>query len=354
MAVDHTGREAFRLAVARREAPRTLLVAGGAFALVTVLNSLVGPAMPQHVLVVNLVAAGMLIVAGMAIRADRIRSSAVPWITAVGALMLVSIGQVQVWWSPDAVGYFYVLLLMVLYPFLTMAWAPALTVAVPMLCGSVVVASGRFPDQSGDWIIASVAVLSTGMALLWLRLSSVDELADTSALVAAFATRDTLTGVYNRHGIEEHLPELVSLADRNGQQVFAMFADVDGLKAVNDAHGHARGDAVLVATAEAIRSAVRASDLVCRWGGDEFIVLGLGRGEHPDDLGARIHAAVGATAIDPGTWPGRVSVGMATEGLADLNFEVLIRRADADMYARRRLRRAGDPDPDEAPGSPEE
>ncbi len=53
---------------------------------------------------------------------------------------------------------------------------------------------------------------------------------------------------------------------------------------MNDSHGHAVGDAVLVATADAIRATVRATDLVGRWGGDEFIVLGMGHIEHADAL----------------------------------------------------------------------
>jgi diguanylate cyclase (GGDEF)-like protein len=261
-------------------------------------------------------------------------------VLAVGALALVAIGQVQVWISPDDVGFVYVLLIMVLYPLLTMSWVPAATVAVPMLMGCVVVASGQYGLEAADWVIASLAAVSIGMALVWLRLRSADDLAEKTALVGLLATRDQLTGVLNRHGIEERVPELVGLAQRHREQVFAVFADVDGLKTVNDTFGHATGDSVLVATADAIRETVRAADLVGRWGGDEFIVLGMGRGEHADEVSDRIREAIRASGLDPKTWPGGVSVGMATASLQELDIEALIRHADADMYTRRRQRRA--------------
>ncbi len=233
-------------------------------------------------------------------------------------------------------------MIIVIYPILTLAWAPAVSVAVPMLVGCVVVAIGRFAPAAPDWIIASVAAVTIGMALLWLRMRTVDELADTSAMVGQLATRDRLTSALNRHGVEERIPDLLGLAARHHEQVFAVFADVDGLKAVNDSHGHAVGDAVLVATADAIRATVRATDLVGRWGGDEFIVLGMGHIDQADALSERIAAATSCNdGVDPALWAGGISVGVAIASLPDVDVEALIRKADDDMYARRRIRRAG-------------
>lgn len=342
MTSDRDARVAFRLDVARREAPRTLLVAGAAFGIVTLINSGVGPAMPVAVLVVNLCVAAALMLAALVMRRPTVPLGAAPWVLAVGALILVLIGLLQVWVSPDAVGFVYVILIMVLSPLLVLAWTPAVSVAVPMLAGCVVVATGRFGEAAPDWIVASIAAVAIGMALLWLRVRTVDELADKSAMVGRLATRDRLTGVLNRHGVEERIPDLLALAARHREQLFAVFADVDGLKAVNDTHGHSVGDSVLVATADAIRETLRATDLVGRWGGDEFIVLGMGHIEHADELQERIRSHVLRDGIDPGQWSGVISVGMATADLRDVDVEALIRNADADMYARRRLRRAGD------------
>ena len=178
------------------------------------------------------------------------------------------------------------------------------------------------------------------MALLWLRLRTVDELADKSAIVSRLATRDRLTGTLTGTASQERIPDLLALAARHREPVFVVFADVDGLKAVNDAHGHAAGDAVLVATADAIRATLRATDLVGRWGGDEFVVLGMGHIDQEDGLRDRIMSDVLHDGIDPALWTGGVSVGIATADLSDFDVERLIRQADADMYARRRDRRS--------------
>ena len=72
-----------------------------------------------------------------------------------------------------------------------------------------------------------------------------------------------------------------------------------------------------------------------RWGGDEFVVLGMGQVEHADALRDRITSSVLDDGVDPAMWDGGISVGIATAPLAGMDIEALIRRADADMYARR-------------------
>src|SRR3546814_18648043 len=63
--------------------------------------------------------------------------------------------------------------------------------------------------------------------------------------------------------------------ERSGGTVMALFVDLDGLKPINDAHGHAAGDDALRLTAEALRAATRSADIVARIGGDEFLVAGV-------------------------------------------------------------------------------
>ena len=341
MSTDQASRVDFRLAVVQREAPRTLIVTGIVFALLTALNSQAGPPMSVGILLVNIATGLVLIAGGLVIRRPGLPAVVAPWILAVGALGLVLIGLVEVWMNPDTVAFTYVVVIIVIYPILTLVWLPAAVVAVPMLVCCVIVAIGRFDTAAPDWIIASIAAVTIGMALLWLRRRTVDELAEKSAEIGRLATRDRLTGVLNRHGVEERVPDLLALAARHREEVFAVFADVDGLKAVNDAHGHAVGDAVLVATADAIRETLRATDVVGRWGGDEFVILGMGHIEHADELRDRIRGHVLRDGVDLGLWAGGISVGMATARLANIDIEALIREADSDMYARRRVRRAG-------------
>ena len=79
-----------------------------------------------------------------------------------------------------------------------------------------------------------------------------------------------------------------------------IFVDIDGLKQVNDALGHAVGDEVIVAVAEALRAATRATDVVARWGGDEFCVVGPGPGMAPLELERRVRDTGGARRRRPG------------------------------------------------------
>ena len=85
--------------------------------------------------------------------------------------------------------------------------------------------------------------------------------------------RDALTGLYNRRFVEDQMPrELAAAADR-GKPVSVILLDLDGFKTVNDAHGHAAGDAVLTAAARELQSCVRGDDWVARYGGEEFLAL---------------------------------------------------------------------------------
>ena len=112
------------------------------------------------------------------------------------------------------------------------------------------------------------------------------------------ANRDLLTGLLNRSGLEQWLggagdqtPDLPPTG--------ALLIDLDGFKQVNDGHGHAMGDVVLQAVADAISAAVRPGDVVCRWGGDEFVVLCPGSDEDEmERIGRRLLDAISEVHVD--------------------------------------------------------
>lgn len=87
------------------------------------------------------------------------------------------------------------------------------------------------------------------------------------------ATHDPLTGLANRTLLMDELQRALALAQRKQHGVGLLFLDLNGFKAVNDQHGHSTGDALLRAVAQRLRQQVRASDLVCRQGGDEFVLM---------------------------------------------------------------------------------
>jgi len=87
------------------------------------------------------------------------------------------------------------------------------------------------------------------------------------------ALRDPLTGLFNRRFLDEWIDREINRADHAGATLGVIMADVDHFKEVNDVHGHDAGDQVLMAVANAIRGSLRAGDIPCRYGGEEFLIL---------------------------------------------------------------------------------
>lgn len=122
-----------------------------------------------------------------------------------------------------------------------------------------------FPSFLGAlWLLALIAVVAT--------LAAMSQLHFMMALVA-HASHDALTGAFARRIGEELLRLQVMHAQRTQTPLALAFFDLDDFKLVNDRHGHDRGDAVLRAAAGAIREALRQTDLLVRWGGEEFLAV---------------------------------------------------------------------------------
>lgn len=100
-----------------------------------------------------------------------------------------------------------------------------------------------------------------------------DELTRNRAALQDLATRDPLTGLYNRRFLDEVMPRELARALRDGTPLAVIMLDLDHFKKVNDVHGHAAGDEVLKTFATLLKTGVRESDLICRYGGEEFIAI---------------------------------------------------------------------------------
>ncbi len=143
--------------------------------------------------------------------------------------------------------------------------------------------------------------------------------------------QDELTGLLNRRGLG------AKRAKRSGRPVVVMYGDIDGFKALNDTHGHEKGDVVLVTVARALRAAFRETDLIARLGGDEFCVVA--EEISASHLAARLEEAMEAAGREVG-----LSVSMSHgevvsdwRGLGDMTS--LLARADARMYEAKAARR---------------
>ena len=148
---------------------------------------------------------------------------------------------------------------------------------------------------------------------------------------------DPLTGLHNRRFLVEQAPRMWRQARRDGTRVAAMVLDLDHFKRLNDAHGHAAGDAVLHAVAGSLAATVRPSDVLARLGGEEIVVLGLVA--DPDEAGRlaeRLRAAVAGCRTEQGHVV-TASIGVALTRPVDGEDVVpalwrLIDRADGAMY----------------------
>lgn len=111
---------------------------------------------------------------------------------------------------------------------------------------------------------------------------------------------------------------------------------------MNDTQGHEAGDTLLRLLAEHLEMACRKGDLVARWGGDEFVVLGLGKRLEPNVLEDRVLASLAGHPELPKSWAPSLSAGIAAVSAEDagvVDVDSLIATADADMYQRRGDRR---------------
>jgi len=140
---------------------------------------------------------------------------------------------------------------------------------------------------------------------------------------------DSLTGLGNARSFEEHLVQETARAARYGEPVSLLAVDLDGLKKINDAHGHRRGDAALQAVAQALQQGARASDVAARIGGDEFVLLAPSTSSAAATaLAERVRALVAAVGLDGLS----VSVGVATAQGTDGAPVLLREAADRALY----------------------
>jgi diguanylate cyclase (GGDEF)-like protein len=152
------------------------------------------------------------------------------------------------------------------------------------------------------------------------------------------AEHDALTGVLNRRAIRDVLRKELARCRRDKNTLGIILADLDHLKKINDHHGHAAGDTVLVTAVQRISSMLRSYDSLGRYGGEEFLLIAPGCDlALAQKLAERIRSAIGDEAIDLGEDAAKVSVSLGvTLGTADSDPEFLVALADTALYRAKR------------------
>ncbi|MBI5341777.1 MAG: diguanylate cyclase [Deltaproteobacteria bacterium] len=146
--------------------------------------------------------------------------------------------------------------------------------------------------------------------------------------------RDVLTGLHNRRFLEEYTDILIATSERHGSTIGLLMGDLDFFKQVNDTFGHDAGDAVLRETAAVIARSVRASDLVIRFGGEEFLVVMPDCKNAAMEIAERIRVAVGENKVKTarGVVRKEISFGVAEYPTDATNFWQAIKFADVALY----------------------
>lgn len=175
--------------------------------------------------------------------------------------------------------------------------------------------------SSTGWFAAAAAHIS--------RLRA--RLRESHAQIASLATRDPLTGLWNRRQFDADIEAAVKQASRQGAALCVAMVDVDHFKTVNDRHGHEGGDAVLRAVAQALQLSLRAGDRVARFGGEEFVLL-LPATPLAQAAGLAERLRSTLAALRPAPAEGlTASLGLAAWRSGETAAE-LVRRADQALY----------------------
>jgi diguanylate cyclase (GGDEF)-like protein len=163
---------------------------------------------------------------------------------------------------------------------------------------------------------------------------TLEELEQSAARDRQDVLLDSLTRLASRRGFFELAPTYARLLrSSHGRKKIILFADLDNLKRINDRYGHTAGDDAICGLAQALQRTFRTSDLIARFGGDEFVVLASLSPDEVASVADRINANLPALSCIrlPGAAPLSVSVGLVEYG-ADVSLRDLISLADAEMY----------------------
>jgi len=203
-----------------------------------------------------------------------------------------------------------------------------------------------WPDGTQRWLRETGNVIKDAQGNALKMMGVVRDITEEKAWANQLHQRahyDPLTGLANRLVFEEHLAKALDRARRNTTRVILVFIDLNGFKAINDRHGHAAGDSVLISTCARLSAALRESDTLARIGGDEFVAIleGIVAGndvkEEAHNIAGKVLAAL-ALPIQVGSTHQRIgaSLGIAVFPDHAPTMDKLIHIADLAMYEAKR------------------
>jgi diguanylate cyclase (GGDEF)-like protein len=220
--------------------------------------------------------------------------------------------------------------------------AAALIVALVCVCYPLVrVLTDGLESLNGEFAIAAVGVLAPFVLVGFSTSLLVDNINTAKSRIRALSDRDELTSLYNMRAFGRLAEQEHEMAARVGRAYSVLMIDIEHLKAINDTYGHEAGSRAVKLVAEALLRLTRSTDVVARYGGDEFVaLLGGADKEVADEVAQRIRNVVFATTLEVDVKMVRikVNVGAATFPDSGNNLQAVMAAADRAMYKDKDLR----------------
>jgi diguanylate cyclase (GGDEF)-like protein/PAS domain S-box-containing protein len=209
----------------------------------------------------------------------------------------------------------------------------------------------RYVHKLGQvvWAMNSVSLVhdaEDNPAHFIFQIQDISERKRAEAALQSLSLVDELTGLYNRRGFLAVTEQYLESFQRSDKGLVVLYADLDGLKEINDSLGHLEGDRALVRAAEVLKEAFRSSDIIARLGGDEFVLLAsVGADESADSLTERLQQRIDlANAQRNRPYDLSISIGVAHYDPDEAcTIEELMGRADRVMYEEKRKKRTLQP-----------
>jgi diguanylate cyclase (GGDEF)-like protein/PAS domain S-box-containing protein len=203
----------------------------------------------------------------------------------------------------------------------------------------------RYVHRDGEvvWALNSVSLVrdaDENPAHFIFQIQDITERKRAEAALESLSLIDELTGLYNRRGFLAVTEQHVAAIRRDNKIPIVLYADLDGLKGINDSYGHHEGDRALAAAAQLLKQTFRSSDILARLGGDEFVALAaVEADEGAESLTDRLQEQFDAhNAVSTRPYSLSVSVGMANFEDDRYTIEELMAQADRAMYEEKRAK----------------
>ena len=211
---------------------------------------------------------------------------------------------------------------------------------VEMFLRTAATPAGRWHSVNASPVLGADGIVHGAISVS----RDVTELREAHDRLERAAVRDELTGLLNRRGFHDQAALAVAMADRKHRRLALFYVDLNGMKLINDLHGHAMGDRALGETADLLRRVFRATDLIARLGGDEFVALAP---EYElDDDGGPVRARLRAGIDEVNKLPHRryrlsasMGVTLYDPARGRRTIDDLLADADARMYETKQARR---------------